>query len=790
MRPRRPRQANPSAAPPPALAAAGVVLPAVLLVGSLTQVETVPWPVALVVLGLVVLVPGDLFLRCFGLDVGGGWLRLYLTVCCGLLQLMVVGLVINTVLPWVGIDRPLAPSRVLPALILLTGVTGYVAVRHRGARVPEFRIRAVLPRRRPSPGVMARYAVAALLPPAAAAGAFALNNGGPGGITVLLLLAAVLLFGYLAARADSLPPGYGCFAVYCVGLAFELMTSLRGWHTTGHDVQREFYVFQLTTARWRWDIGAFRDPYNACLSITILPTMLKGLLRVPDVSIYKFYFQVLFALVPVAVLQLGRKVAGGRVGVLAAAYFVAFPTYFSDMSMLNRQEIAFLLQGGMIILLVCLPGARRARQVLFLAFGVGTVLSHYSTTFLMLGQLLVASALLALWRLRAGRRAGRDAGWAADGRVLTMPLVIALAILTAGWTGPVTHTAGGAAGVAVEAARSLTGGGDQIQPEDTQSSLVNRANADPQRQVDEYALFTRESRLPGVEYFPAAVVDGYPLLAAADETTPATRLGRLLGRLGIAPHALNGALRGGSAVALQLLVLAGVVGLVLRWPLSLRAGREQVAMCVASLFYLGVLVLVPSLTAEYGLLRAFQQSLLVLATPVVLGGLVAAGFLRSRPRWVVGGSLPLVLAVSSTGLLAAVTGSYVPQLHLGNSGDYYENFLVHDTDLAAVEWLLRAQHGDPSAPRACAGPAALSGLPEPAADRLATVGCLQLMAKNDSAPALVPKRGFVYLDYARAVRHRAFGMMGGAGVRYRYPIDFLNDNKNCVYAGGGAVVYR
>ena len=91
------------------------------------------------------------------------------------------------------------------------------------------------------------------------------------------------------------------------------MTSLRGRYTTGHDVQHEYYVFELAHANWHWSIADLNDPYNACLSITILPVMLAGLLHVSDVMIYKLLFQLVFALGPGGGLPDQRS--AGRVGV-------------------------------------------------------------------------------------------------------------------------------------------------------------------------------------------------------------------------------------------------------------------------------------------------------------------------------------------------------------------------------------------------------------------------------------------------------------------------------------------
>ena len=131
-------------------------------------------------------------------------------------------------------------------------------------------------------------------------------------------------------------------ALYLLSAALLLMTSLRGWSVTGHDIQLEYRVFQLTAAHGKWDMSTFQNPYNACLSITLLPTQMAALLHVDDPYIYKVFFQLLFAACPVMVFLLARRYFSVRVAVLAVVYFIGFPTFFTDMPFLNRQEMALL----------------------------------------------------------------------------------------------------------------------------------------------------------------------------------------------------------------------------------------------------------------------------------------------------------------------------------------------------------------------------------------------------------------------------------------------------------------
>ena len=255
-----------------------------------------------------------------------------------LLVLLVGGLLLDVILPNLGVPRPLAQRPVLIAVDVLN--VGLMAWRvQRGA--VDVRWRSKL--RSLHPNEWRVMAASGCCLPLVVAGANRLNNGS-GDLVALLGLSLVavnfaLLLWWRAGLRDSVIAA----STYVLGLSLLLATSLRGWYITGHDIQREYRVFQLTKDHGVWNIGSFRDAYNACLSITILPTEIWQLIRVDDPYVYKVFFQLLFAACPVLVYLLARRYWSKQVSVLAVVYFVGFPTFFSDMPFLNRQEIAFSL---------------------------------------------------------------------------------------------------------------------------------------------------------------------------------------------------------------------------------------------------------------------------------------------------------------------------------------------------------------------------------------------------------------------------------------------------------------
>ena len=254
-----------------------------------------------------------------------------------LLGLLLVALALNTVLPVIGIDHPLDPA--VLAITWLVLDVGLLAWRADIPLVPAFSISDTWRR-----ALVARFetvqtlAVGALL--LAVVGAIRLNNGESGLIAFLAqALAAAALVVLMLRPEVSL--GRDARTLAMVAGSLLLATSIRGWAITGHDIQAEFLSFQLTNDNQRWQMSALENAYNACLSVNILPTVLAQTTGLSGPVVFKVLLQLVFALVPVLTYLMSRRFLSRRLALAAATFTMAFPTFFTDMPYLVRQEMAF-----------------------------------------------------------------------------------------------------------------------------------------------------------------------------------------------------------------------------------------------------------------------------------------------------------------------------------------------------------------------------------------------------------------------------------------------------------------
>jgi uncharacterized membrane protein len=707
-----------------------------------------------------------------------------------LLSLMGAGLVANTVLPHLGVTDPLSTTWAVVTVDVLCLALG-AALHHR------YPVQVVLslPSLRRADRVVLGLGVT--VPLLAIAGANRLNNGYGGGVTLAMLVVALGVLGLLAFRAERLTTATVMTTVYLVGLALLLMTSLRGWYTTGHDVQREYLVFQLTKARNGWDMAAYPDAYNACLSITILPTLLLRWVPIDDPYVYKFVFQLVFAAVPVLVLQLARRFTSMTIAVISTVMFLSFVTFFQDMPMLNRQEVGFLFVVACLLAAFRTDRPLRERRAWFCVFGVGMVLAHYSTTYMMIGILVIALGVRLVGRpilrrlpfLRRPRWEGSPLATAGAGLapVVSVGTVAVLVVAAALWIGPATHSVGGLGATVTAALDSVRGGNDATsRSSDTSYGMFGGQKVTAQQRFDagrkENLSLTADGRANG-DYYPESEIDGLPTPVVDPPEMPLTALGQVLSDAGLDVPAVNSVVRLLSAWLLQVLVVVGVAVVALGRRRRVRPPLDYLELAVATVVVVLIQLVAPVLSVEYGLLRAFQQALIVLDVFIVAGVLACVPRVGERRRLQVAAGAALAFFASSTGIITQSLGGYAPQLHLNNAGTYYDIYYLHPEELAGADWL---RHQTQSA-------ATGDIQSEVQTDRYTFTRLAdpkQLSRFNDIAPELLRPDAYVFLGYANVTKDQSTEVVASDLVTYRYPTSFLDEHKDLVYSSGGARVYR
>jgi|GEM_PF-444295 len=176
--------------------------------------------------------------------------------------------------------------------------------------------------------------------------------------------------------------------IFLIGIALLLMHSLRSNHIIiGADTGREFYFWWMTLSNLHWSISTY-STLNACLSISLLPTIYQSVLTISPEFLFKILYSLIFSISPLVIYVLSKKYIGSFYAFLASIFFMSQPTFLSTPGY-ARTNIAILFCALAIMTLFHNGIDKFNKKLLFIIFIVSTIVSHYSSTYIFLTVLVM-----------------------------------------------------------------------------------------------------------------------------------------------------------------------------------------------------------------------------------------------------------------------------------------------------------------------------------------------------------------------------------------------------------------
>ena len=729
-------------------------------------------------------VPGMLVLRALRLHQLGGVRTPLFAVGLSLATVMGTGLLMTTLYPLLGFERPLA---LVPVVMTQGVIITFLAVLSywRDCGPTED---AIIDRRDVlTPSVLALC----VLPFMSIIATYAMNAYGSN----LLLLALIIIIAITAlwiSTSASFPKELYPLAVFVIAVALLYHASLISSYVWGWDIQQELYTANAVLNNAQWNVHVI-GATNAVLSVTLLAPLISIVSGVSVVWIFKTIYPLLFALVPVGLFVVFQKQTSDRIALLASFFVTFLFTFFTEMPSLARQEIAELF---LVLLLIVLVDKRVGSEgkaplyALCAIFAASVVVSHYALAFIFIAYLVVAWLLLFLVDNPAMRRLHTAAHseppakpWSRPKRMLTLPFILLFAAFTVAW-----YATLGSAALAGDIAPVLTKVG---------YTLLSPLNV----------LFAIGI---GAVAYVCALVIVYVLVTRAQRKAPT--LLRLFGALAVVLSAslvlaryhgilVNELLQIGTRSPVHevvellyllglLLIILGLAALALR-RCRLTFDQEFVALALASLAILMTAVVFPMLALTIDTTRLYQISTLLLAPFCVTGALLIGGVpgrLRAKPRERTGVSVAyklvaalfVIMLLFGTGLVYEVTRQDPTSFFLNDSIDAPR---FNAREVAGAQWLY--------AMKAAALPVhadAYRDLLWTSLDFNYSWGNIPSYAPHTPHTGYVFLGTFNLLTGTSAQQLNTQSLLNGTQV-YHSSLAGIANGRNRVFDDGGAVVY-
>lgn len=345
------------------------------------------------------LIPGILILLILKMNQVTLLKKIVLGVGLSISFLMIIGLILNSLYPLINQPLSLEPVLITLNAILLV-MSGLVY--HRNKK--DFDMKQFFDLEIDLKGkLLSPLIFPFIFPFLAVLGTYLMNSTQNNVIILVLLLIIPLYLIAIVYFQKKIQSTTYAVALWLIGLSLLLMYGLTSYHLLGRDVHLEFYCYELSLYNYHWDINAYYNPYNACISINILPLIYHVLSGIKGEYIFKVFMAFIGSLIPLIVYLVAGKFLTKRYAFFAALLFV-FQLFFLNLLGAVRQEIAVLFFFLTILVVFDSQMEKSGRKILIVLFILSTLISHYSTAYVAFLVILPILLLPFLKNLVKGRK--------------------------------------------------------------------------------------------------------------------------------------------------------------------------------------------------------------------------------------------------------------------------------------------------------------------------------------------------------------------------------------------------
>ncbi len=703
-------------------------------------------------------IPGFLIMLILNIKKKGFWEYLIITIGLSVAFLMFAGLAVNWVLPWLHItDRPLSFIPLFVSFFIILSIFGFIAYR----RNKKFYLKITLPKYNLLNITL--FFVPIIFPILSILGVTTLNNGGTNYLTMSMLGGIAIYTFIIVIFRKKVHENIFPFAIYCIASSLLFSFSLRSTHIIGYDIHEEFRLFELTKKHAYWSmLFSPNNQYNACLSITILPTIIAIFTNIKDEYVFKLLNQTIFAFTPVMLylISKNRNIIAIK-SYLISFFFLSQVWFMLQMPELNRQEYAIFFFSLLIYILFNKVFRHKQNTILFIIFSLALIVAHYSTSYIYFAILVIYYIMHLIIKH----------SYIKHKPIINIYMLLFVMISIYVWNFQLTQTGGTLLTVANNTWKNmaLAFNFDMVQS-GTNNLLFNNSNINSQSNLDkvyslksiEYSQLQKADRLYNISKYK----NFSPILTESKIILPQIP--------NIISNFVNTILRINKILLVDLLIFIGLLYFFINREIINKLELNYLTLSVSTLPIIFAIIFIPILKIDYGIDRVYLQTLILTSSLTITGAFYL--FSKIKASYLIICIVLIIYFLQSSGFFTQYFGG-VPYLNLNNYGDGYDKYYTFDSEIYAAKWL--SENSDNSAIYADE----LTSLKLRAYANLINV-------RYDIFPSTITKESYVYLN-AENINEKILYIKYYTGViTYQTPLRFLSNNKNLVYNDGKAEIYK
>ncbi|MHB1276431.1 MAG: DUF2206 domain-containing protein, partial [Candidatus Humimicrobiaceae bacterium] len=508
---------------------------------------------------------------------------------------------------------------------------------------------------------------------------------------------------------------------------------------------------------------------------------LYSFFKINDIYIFKIFFQIIFSFISVIAYLFLKRYTKNALAFIAVLFFISLPTFFIDLPMITRQEISLFFFALMLLILFKKQISQMIKISFFIIFGFSMIVSHYSTSYVALAFFLGTYILTFLFRKWENRKINQR--WRSHEKkqkyYLSGYLMIVLLVFGFVWYSTITHTTNGLVDFINNSSSNL----ENIFSDDVGSgktSFLDQFNVfnKPKDQTLSVQDYIKEAELKNknlsyINYYPKENYENYNPKLISSELVPLKIDSNIASKIYFFEEIIK--------KAVKVFIIIGIFYPLFNISKKRVIDTEYIFMILVSLFLLLAIIILPFASVEYNLLRTYQQVLIILSLPAVLGCSVIFKYLKKENIKII-----LILFIFifyflfCSKFLPQIFGDSEAAINLNNFGIYYDKYYTHESEVKSAQWLSNNYDGKN-----------FIYMDESTSSKFKTFSNI----KNGQyfyyvLPSILDQDAYVYLSYTNTVKKMAMQTYKGKVIAYDFPTQFLNENKNKIYNNGGSEIFK
>lgn len=690
--------------------------------------------------------------------------------------LIIGGLILNWSLPLVSIKNPLSSIYILALINLFNFIFSLICY----FRKSSFYLNIDFTKISFSRTVLVLFPL--IFPLMSIFGATLINNNGENFLSLINIALIAIYITFIFLYKNKFEKFYP-YIIFILSLSLLLMSSYRGWHIMGSDILSEFKVFKLTSNNAFWDFNLYRNAYNACLSITILPKIFSSLLGISDENIFKVYIQIIFSFVPVTIFLFTKKYIPPFYAFGGVLLYISSPIFNGSMPMHIRQEFALLFFALLVYVLFNNKINTHSRTILSYFFAICMILSHYSTTYVALIVFIITYILSTFIYITY-----RKLGWIYEKfnmkfknrsdygiRNINLSLIVTMLFFTFLWYSILNPEANNFVSYSKVTVRNIL----NVFNDNTrmgQTSLVDQFNIFYQSKNN---LLLLQEFLDSKDLIKNSINDDFYPYSTYKDYNPI-----LISSSNVPSHFSLPVIQSVNLITqlveklIKLSLLIGIVYLVFV-KFKKRNDKDIITLCIGGLSLLFLFMTIPRISIDYELLRVYAQLQTFLIYPTILGMLFWLKRIKLVIRDILFMFIVITYLLNNSGFIPQVLGNSQPLIQFNNFGINYDRFMPYDTDIRSAKWLEknRSKYG-------------LIYADISASEKIKYATDTIIFTKSVIYPSIIERSAYVYLSRANIKKNSVYTKVNGQDIAYTLPRIFLQNNKNKLYNNGSSEIYR